>query len=286
MKFILTRAMLAAALLLAPGSAAVALQAAPEASAPARWHVDGSGSRCVLTRRLAGTPAATLILRSYPGSGEYELMLSSPDWPRSVGGAKKEAALTLAPGAAVYRGEATILPLERGLGDAVAMPLLPGSFLRDFARASSLDLAVGGQPVATYALPTAAKAADAFAFCESEKLIEWGADPAGFEPGAARPRPVGDPRQWLTDRDLRGLMLAASYSAAVIARLTIGIDGRAEECTLLEATAIERLQAIACRALKDRARYEPARDKDGKPIRSVAVHRAGWSVHTEFRLVV
>ena len=281
----LTMKPLAALLLggLAAGAAAQQPAPSPAQSAP-RWAVDGSGTRCVLTRRLVGIPAATLVIRAFPGSGEYEVMLASPDWPSRVRLAKKEASLNLGPGGSGWQGSAVLVPLERGLGDAVAFPRLPARFLGAFGNATSISVAAGGEALGTYPLPSAAKAAEALAFCESEKMIEWGADPAGLEPGAAAPKPVGKAEEWLNERDLGPDQYLGSYAVAVIARLTVGPDGRVEQCDLLETSGSERLAGVACSALKSRARYEPARDKAGKPVRSVAVYRTGWSVQTEIRV--
>lgn len=275
---------LGAATLLAAMAGPAPAQGPQPAAQPARWAVDGAGTRCVLTRRLGGTPTASLIVRTFPGSGEYEAMLASPDWPRRVYQVKKEAALSFAPSGSAWRGSAVLVPLQHGLGDAVAFPRLPAQFIGAFANASSLSLAAGGEALGSYTLPSAAKAAEALAFCETEKLIEWGADPAGFGPGTSPPRPVGKPSEWLTDRDLGPDQYLGSYAVAVIARLTIGADGGVEQCELLETSGSERLAGVACSALRKRARYEPARDKGGKPVRSVAVYRTSWSVQTEIRI--
>jgi hypothetical protein len=68
---------------LAAGAASSAQ--APSAPAPARWHLDGATNRCVLTRRLEGTPAAaSFVLRTIPGSGRYDLILAAPELPREL----------------------------------------------------------------------------------------------------------------------------------------------------------------------------------------------------------
>src|SRR5687767_3682683 len=68
--------------------AATPASAQPEATSaaqPARWHLDGATTRCVLTRRLAGSPVpATFILRTLPGSGRYEIILASPEFPAEI----------------------------------------------------------------------------------------------------------------------------------------------------------------------------------------------------------
>ena len=47
----------------------------------------------------------------------------------------------------------------------------------------------------------------------------------------------------------------------------VGADGEVEECRQSDATALETLESPVCREMR-RARFEPALDKDGKPMRS------------------
>src|SRR5687768_14591685 len=71
-------------------------QTAPVAPQPARWHLDGATSRCVLSRRLEGTPGPiTFILRTIPGSGRYDVIVASPELPAALRRATAEARLRL-----------------------------------------------------------------------------------------------------------------------------------------------------------------------------------------------
>lgn len=48
-------------------------------------------------------------------------------------------------------------------------------------------------------------------------------------------------------------------------RLDIGIDGRVTGCTITSSSGSPTLDAATCRLLVARARFEPARDANGKP---------------------
>jgi hypothetical protein len=257
---------LGAALLL--GGAA---QPSADQAAQPRWHLDGSTTRCVLTRRLAGTPGpAAFILRTLPGSGTYDVMLAVPDLGRGIGRVR----ISTAPDGATHEQRVMTVDLPRGLGEALAIPYLPASFSADFSRASRLALAdAEGRPLGSWTLPAAARAAEALAACETEKLVEWGADPAALEPGATPPRPIGDPARWLEPRDLGLGDLMTAATVAAVFRLTLAADGRATDCTILESAGSIEIDRGACRALVRRARYEPARDRNGNAVRSVAIHR-------------
>jgi len=274
-------ATLAAALSSTASGSAVAQTSAPQPVA--RWHLDGSTDRCVLSRRLEGTPmAATFILRTIPGSGRYDIILAAPDLPGDLRRPGRNLSLGLAPGGRARDLPPTRIEIPRALGDGVAYGPLPVEFAQELARASTLQVADGeGRSLGSWTIPIAARAADAMGSCEAEKLTDWGADPAGFEPGAIRSRPQNNPANWLTIRDLGLATATASVAYTAVFRLVVDTEGRASDCTLLESAGNIDLSG-ACRVLRSRARFEPARDAAGNPIRSVSVQYLGWRMDVEF----
>lgn len=281
----LTAALAAGLSLIAVPAAAAQAPAAPAAQ-PARWHLDGSTDRCVLTRRLDGTPvAASFILRTIPGSGRYDVILAAPDLPADLRRSGRDLGIGLAPGGKVRGLSPVRVELPRTLGEGAVFGPLPADFARELAGASTLRLSdSGGAALGSWTIPLAARAAEAFAACEAEKLGDWGADPAGFGPGATGARPRGDPADWLTIRDLGLGTATASVAYTAVFRLVVDRDGRASDCTLIESAGNVDLSS-ACRVLRSRARYEPARDGAGNPVSSVAVHYLGWRMDVDFRWV-
>lgn len=275
----------ALASLLACTAAAGAAQA-PEAAAspPARWHVDGATDRCVLTRRLEGTPvAATFILRTIPGSGRYDVILAAPDLSSDVRRPGRPAVLSLGSIDARYQGVGRAMDLPGALGSGVAFGPLPAAFAGHFAQASALALAdQEGRPLGRWTIPLAARAAEALAYCEAEKQVEWGADAAAVEAGATPARAAGNPSAWLAPQDfgLSRTMVPAAFSA--VFRLLVDERGRVAECRLVESAGNVDLSR-ACRILQSRARYEPGRNAAGTPVRGSAVHFLDFEVTPEFR---
>jgi hypothetical protein len=273
--------------LLAAAAPASAQAPSPAPSrAPARWHLDGSTDRCLLSRRLEGAPvSANFILRTIPGSGRYDVILAAPDLSSDVRRPGRRGVLTLQPGGTSHAREGSSVELPAAVGNGVAFGPLPAAFAAELARASALELADDqGRPLGRWTVPIGARAAEALAACEAEKLVDWGADPAAVQAGATPPRPVRDPASWLTIRDfgLATTTQAAAYMA--VFRLVVGTDGRASDCRVIESAGNVDLTG-ACRALSSRARYEPARDSSGNPVRSVAVHVTGMRVDVNFRIV-
>lgn len=59
-------------------------------------------------------------------------------------------------------------------------------------------------------------------------------------------------------------------------KLVVGPDGRVTDCTILQSSGSASLDAASCRLMRSRARFEPARDKDGRPTSDVVTTRIAW----------
>ena len=276
---------LAGLALAAAGAPAAATQTEP--IQPARWHLDGATSRCVLTRQLAGSPVpATFILRSIPGSGRYEIIFASPDFPDELLRLRNRPSvhLSLEP-AGTVEAPAGRIELPGSLGDGISIGPLPAELIPVFGRAATLGLSADeGRPLASWSLPAAARAAEAFSSCESEKLREWGADPAAFEAGATAAIPAADSESWLTPRELGLQDALASIDYTAFFRLTVDANGRVSDCALLESAGNVDLSR-GCLILRRVARFTPATDAAGHPIQSVVIHVADVRVRIDIRII-
>jgi hypothetical protein len=58
--------------------------------------------------------------------------------------------------------------------------------------------------------------------------------------------------------------------------------GMPSNCKLIESAGNVDIEPTFCRAVLQSARYEPARDAGGKPVRSVAVHVLTFEVSVQF----
>ena len=247
------------------------LAVAAAADTQAGWAVDGAGARCTLSR---SADAQTLVLRTYPGSGQYDLMLVSAVLTKRFQGRRPKAfSLAFNPSGTVFHQSGAPIPLQGGLGTAAAFGGLQRDFLDAMAKAAMLDLNVDRTEIASFPIPLADKAVAALKSCEQAKLQEWGADPAGFASGAIPPKPIGNAATWLTAKDL-GKAGKGNAGFAVL-RLSVAADGSIAGCAPLESNN-PAFDTLACLALTPRAHYQPARDAAGNAIVSVALYIASW----------
>lgn len=241
---------------------------AQDSSPPQQWVLDQSGYYCALATKVSGPPDATLILRTLPGTGTYDLTLVGDRWPPKLTGARKQIAFALLPGTAVESRSPEMALLDRDR--MISLHGLGAQLFDGFPRATALEVRADGKPVVRYALPANAADADqAFAQCVAGKLIDAGADPAGFEAGATHPKAIGDQQKWIDLPPMMTMGDGEGLHAAIL--LDLDVSGKPTDCLVLELVGRLDRQRV-CENLLQRARYEPARDPKGKPLRSIAVY--------------
>jgi hypothetical protein len=278
------RFFLSAALLVGPAAPALA-SFEPAAPLASRWHLDGATDRCVLTRQLEGPAgAATFALRTFPGSGRYEVILAGNRMAERIG-RRADARIGFTGGPDMVEVAVSGVDLPGQLGRGLLLGPVGRGFVESFAKGSAFRLAgKDGSELGSWTIPSGAKAAEAMSFCEVEKQVEWGADRAGFAPGATPPRASSNPRTWVTVRDFG---LSQAYTSALytaVFRMNVNENGRAEGCKLIEyAGNVPEAKTRLCNALMSSARFEPARDAAGKPVRSVFTDAITIEKQMQFR---
>jgi protein TonB len=88
-------------------------------------------------------------------------------------------------------------------------------------------------------------------------------------------QPTGDvisrPAKWIsggpTDADNR----KGKFRGAVVVQFTVAANGRVANCTTARGSGDAKMDALTCRILTERGRFEPARDARGQPV-SIPAH--------------
>ncbi len=70
----------------------------------------------------------------------------------------------------------------------------------------------------------------------------------------------------ISDRDFRRLPASIKVDGVVTALVTVGTDGRAKACVIERSSGSPELDARTCELIKQRFRYEPARDGAGRAV--------------------
>jgi periplasmic protein TonB len=86
----------------------------------------------------------------------------------------------------------------------------------------------------------------------------------------------GDPRTWITNDDYPPSAIREERQGVSAIAWTINEQGRAENCHVTESSGSPDLDDTACRLIIRRAKYTPAKDQGGQPIKQTASIRFRW----------
>ncbi|MGF7170031.1 protein TonB [Sphingobium xanthum] len=96
-------------------------------------------------------------------------------------------------------------------------------------------------------------------------VVPEGGRPASAEAGA-----------WLKGADYPGEALRNDWQGTVSVVWRIDTNGAVGDCYVVESSGHRVLDEASCRLVKDRARYKPARDANGRAVASLDRRRIVW----------
>lgn len=112
--------------------------------------------------------------------------------------------------------------------------------------------------------------------CQTDLLRHWGFDPE-VEARLSRPAtPVGEPASWLNTADYPLPPEIADNNVVVQYRLDVDPDGVVSACHVVYRTKPDNFADVTCREMSRSARFRPALDAAGKPVRSFYVNKVRW----------
>ena len=112
--------------------------------------------------------------------------------------------------------------------------------------------------------------------CIDDLVRSWGFDPAVQAALSRHPVSIGSPGDWLRSGDYPGAMLTVGGQGLVQFRLDIDEQGAVTGCHIQGHTKPEGFTALTCRLITKRAKFRPALDMSGKPVKSYNVNRVRW----------
>lgn len=101
-------------------------------------------------------------------------------------------------------------------------------------------------------------------------------EPSGFDPVLAKPR--NDPARWLSTSDYKSSWVRQELTGTARFRLQIAATGKVTGCTVTGSTGHEALDRATCTLIARRAKFEPARGKQGEPVASSYTSAVVWQL--------
>lgn len=92
------------------------------------------------------------------------------------------------------------------------------------------------------------------------------------------PTPLGNPGEWVTTEDYPTEALRQEWQGAVSFTLDVDKAGRVENCTVVVSSGHELLDVTACNLITQRAIFQPATDRRGRPTVGRYSNRVRWAI--------
>jgi protein TonB len=90
--------------------------------------------------------------------------------------------------------------------------------------------------------------------------------------------PRGKPGNWVTSNDYPTRDIREGNEGMALFRLGIGADGRATSCEITRSSGHQGLDSATCALLRERARFDPARDGSGQRVSGSYSGRITWVI--------
>ena len=97
-----------------------------------------------------------------------------------------------------------------------------------------------------------------------------------FDPVSAVPK--GNPGSWVTTSDYRSRWVREELTGTAGFRLQIAANGRVTGCSITRSTGHAALDEATCSLLQKRARFEPAKGRDGGPVAGTYSSAVKWQL--------
>ena len=249
-------------------SAIVPLPAEAEPLPPTKpWAVDYGDTQCVALREY-GDPKdpLTFAIRPAPNGETYELILA-----RKRGGPAFAEELQ----GAVAFGQGVPIKawlLHYGLkGDKVEVYTfrINASDMTQGRSANAVTLRSGSRPNVTFGLTNMPALLQKLEDCTADLKRYWNMD--GVKIGTIAVNSKGDVRKIFSDEDYPSEAMTRRQEGTGQFLLLINEQGRVAGCHVVKASGVPALDGMGCQVIRERAKFTPARDKDGKPTRSTYI---------------
>lgn len=121
-----------------------------------------------------------------------------------------------------------------------------------------------------------AKPMEAMRACLADLMQSWGYDPA-VQASLSRPlKPLSNPVMWFRTNDFPMNAAMQGHNGLVQVRMDVDTEGKMVGCHVLRRTNPDEFADITCEVLSKRARFSPALDAGGKPVKSFYMFKLHW----------
>lgn len=247
------------------------------------WTVNYDDDSCRLTRPFAsdGEKAGLVLEQFEPGSG-FRLLAATPTFKDYI---SRPVRIAFGPtghavdidsvmdlslgdyGPAVTAAMDLVSPPQDGPAASPQTPPPEPSAAEENA-VTWLDIQRRSRAPVRFATGPMHGAMAALRKCSDELITHWGIDVAAHQTLSRPATPKSRPASWLTSDDYPSDLLQKGAQGLIMFRLMIDEAGKVTSCHIQKSTRPVGFDTAVCAALSRRARFEPALDAGGRPIKS------------------
>lgn len=221
-----------------------------------RWDRDDPG--CGLIQNI--DDRTVLEIQRTPGNDQTELIIRSSKPIITVETSLQGGRIAFRP---TGSAEAVSTVLQGADGRrAIYVVSHDPAFMAKFAGSTEADFTNDKIGETKAPIQAAEAAAGGLRSCEDTKMRDWGIDPAAWRALPSKPRPKTPPETWIGWSDYPDREKIYKNDIDVVVRLDLGADGSVQGCKVVNQPPAEFVGAT-CKALKQSARLQPARDLSG-----------------------
>lgn len=236
-----------------------------------KWVAEFGDHQCILSRTY-GTPKDVLILafQKLPTQTGVELIVlkAGKRLDLTHGRARvaflKDTPLEVRFGA--YRVGPNLRRISLGIED---------KSYRDAALSGAISLSIPKELEEDFAVPGFGPALEVMDQCAVNLGEVWGI-PKEHQKRVSRPAKLIEPGSLFDSNDYPMGALKEDASGRTVMRFLVDENGRPSDCIMLKSSGNKFLDAASCSKMLNRARFEPALDADGRPMRSVSITAINW----------
>ena len=229
-----------------------------------KWELDYGDTQCTAARSYGDASAPTILglVPSLSGNS-YELMVSIP---RAGPAFAREAQGSIDFGASEIKSGVLYFG-SKGVKQSIYRIRISAAEMDQARAAQALTFRADDGANYSFALSNMPKLLDGLRDCTQNLQQYWNMD------GKNAPRRaeslLGDVRSLLTAKDYPTEALKLVRQGSAQYQLLVDEKGSVAGCDILASSGVPALDSTGCEVFKEKARFSPATDNQGKPVRSV-----------------
>ncbi len=239
----------------------------------AGWTISPGKQSCgMYAQQRGGTMTDALFLKRLDGS--IVMQLQNPSWVIPSGSVQR---LQYRVDNRTYLGPVSTAAMASNPGHSF-IAAFGTDFERELSTGGVLVILLDGRVIDQVSLSGSAAAIDTVQSCLNE-LRRAPTENAGFTALAAKaPVPRNSPSEWITIEDYPSTAERERREGTVAFRLSVGRDGRTDNCVVTKSSGSEDLDSATCKLMVRRTKFNPALDSSGTPTAGIYESRVSWKL--------